>query len=136
MAAFRHELRVRYQECDPQGVVYFARYPEYYDIALTELFREALGSYQAMVDAGTDLVVAEQSVRYRVSARFDDVVMVVLSIDRMGTTSVLSRYRIARGDELLVEGDVRHLCIDVATKAKKPLPGDIRTALAPYADAG
>ena len=28
MAAFRHTLRVRFQECDPQGVVYFARYPE------------------------------------------------------------------------------------------------------------
>ncbi|MCW2991299.1 MAG: hypothetical protein JWM73_1893, partial [Solirubrobacterales bacterium] len=39
MAPFRHTLRVRFQECDPQGVVYFARYPEYYDIAITELFR-------------------------------------------------------------------------------------------------
>ncbi|MCW2966866.1 MAG: hypothetical protein JWM71_638 [Solirubrobacteraceae bacterium] len=133
MAAFHHTLRIRYQECDPQGVVYFARYPEYYDIALTEMFRAAIGSYQSMVEAGTDLVVAEQSVRYRASARFDDVVDVALSVDRMGTTSMLSSYRITRGDELLVEGDVRHVCIDVATKDKKPLPDDIRAALAVYA---
>jgi acyl-CoA thioester hydrolase len=133
MAAFHHTLRIRYQECDPQGVVYFARYPEYFDIALTEMFRAAIGSYQSMVDAGTDLVVAEQSVRYRASARFDEVVDVALSVDRMGTTSMLSSYRITRGDELLVEGDVRHVCIDVATKDKKPLPDDIRAALAQYA---
>ena len=133
MAAFRHSLRVRYQECDPQGVVYFARYPEYYDITLTEMFRAAIGSYQSMVDAGTDLVVAEQSARYRAPARFDDVVEVALTVGRLGTTSMLSSYRIARDDELLVEGDVRHVCIDVATKAKKPLPDDIRAALAAYA---
>jgi acyl-CoA thioester hydrolase len=136
MAAFRHSLRIRYQECDAQGVVYFARYPEYYDITLTELFREAIGSYQAMVEAGTDLVVAELSVRYLGSAHFDEVVAVAICIDRMGDTSLLSSYRITREDELLVEGDVRHVCVDVATKTKKSLPGDIRAALAGYAAVG
>lgn len=133
MAAFRHALRVRFQECDPQGVVYFARYPEYYDIALTELFREALGSYQAMVEAGSDMVVAEQSVRYRAPALFDDLVDVEVTIDRLGTTSMLSSYRVLRGAEVLVEGDLRHVFIDPATKAKAPIPGDVRTALSGYA---
>lgn len=132
MAAFHHSLRIRFQECDPQGVVYFARYPEYYDIALTELFREALGSYQAMVDAGSDMVVAEQSIRYRAPALFDDLVDVELTIDRLGSTSMLSSYRIRRGDELLVEGDLRHVFIDPATKAKAPIPGAVHEALAPY----
>lgn len=135
MPPFRHTLRVRYQECDPQGVVYFARYPEYYDISLTELFREALGSYQAMVDAGTDLVVAEQSLRYRAPALFDELVDVEISIDRLGTTSMLSSYTIARGGEPLVEGDIRHVFIEVATKAKRPIPDEIRAALAGYTSA-
>jgi acyl-CoA thioester hydrolase len=130
---FRHTLRVRYQECDAQGVVYFARYPEYYDLALTELFREALGSYQSMVEAGSDMVVAEQSIRYRSPARFDDLVDVDVAIDRLGTTSMLSTYTIARDGETLAEGDVRHVFIEVATKAKKPMPDDIRAALEGYA---
>lgn len=129
---FRHSLRVRYQECDQQGVVYFARYPEYYDIALTELFREALGSYQAMVDAGTDMVVAEQSVRYLGSARFEDVVEVEIAVDRLGTTSMLSSYAVARDGETLAEGAFRHVFIDVPTKAKAPIPDDIRAALGGY----
>ena len=33
--------------------------------------------------------------------------------------------------ELLVEGDVRHVFIDAATKAKTPMPDDVRAALAP-----
>ena len=132
MAAFHNQIRIRYQECDMQGVVYFARYPEYYDISLTELFRVALGSYQAMVDSGVDIVVAEQSLRYRSSARFDDVVDVAIEITNLGTTSMLSRYRITRGDELVVEGDLRHVFIDVPTKEKRPMPDHIRAALAAY----
>jgi acyl-CoA thioester hydrolase len=132
MAAFHHTLRVRYQECDPQGVVYFARYPEYYDIALTELFREVLGSYQTMVDGGSDMVVAEQRIRYLASARFDDVIDVALTVEKLGDTSMLSSYRITRDGELLVEGDLRHVFIDVPTKAKRSIPDDIRVALAGY----
>ena len=133
MAAFRHTLRVRFQECDPQGVVYFARYPEYYDLAITELFREAFGSYQAMVEAGTDMVVAEQSIRYRAPALFDELIDVDVSIDRLGDTSMLSSYRITREGDLLAEGDFRHVFIEVATKAKRSIPQDIRAALAGYA---
>lgn len=132
MAAFRHTLRVRFQECDPQGVVYFARYPEYYDLAITELWREAFGSYGAMVGSGTDMVVAEQRVRYVAPAVFDDLIDVEVTIDRLGDTSMLSSYTVSRDDERLAEGDFRHVFIDVMTKAKKTIPDDIRAALAGY----
>jgi len=135
MAAFRHTLRVRFQECDPQGVVYFARYPEYYDLTITELWRTAFGSYGAMVGSGTDMVVAEQRVRYLAPALFDDLVDVDVSIDRLGDTSMISSYTVTRNGELLVEGDFRHVFIEVATKAKKTIPDEIRTVLAGYATA-
>lgn len=136
MPAFRHTLRVRYQECDPQGVVYFARYPEYADIALTEMFREALGSYDAMVQGGTDLVVAEMTVRYRAPARFDELVDVDIAVQRLGDTSLLCEVTIARDGMTLAEADFRHVFIDVATKAKRAMPDDVRGALAHYAAGG
>ena len=77
-------LRVRYQECDPQGVVYFARYPEYYDLALTELFREVIGSYQSMVEAArTWWSPSRASAIAR--ARFDELIDVDVPIDKLGT---------------------------------------------------
>ena len=129
MPAFRHTLRVRYQECDPQGVVYFARYPEYADIALTEMFRAAFGSYDAMVGNGTDLVVAEMTVRYRAPARFDELVDVDLEVARLGETSLHCTAHIARGGQVLAEAGFRHVFIDVATKAKRPMPAAIRAGL-------
>ena len=40
---FVHEIRVRYGECDPQGIVFNANYLAYFDVAFTELWRAAVG---------------------------------------------------------------------------------------------
>ena len=45
---------------------------------------------------------------------------------------MLSSYTVSRDGEPLVEGDLRHVFIDVATKAKRPMPAEVRAALAPY----
>ena len=127
---FRHRLRVRYGECDPQGVVYFARYGDFVDIGMTELWRARIGPYDEMVQAGSDMVVAELTLRYRGSARFDDEIDVVIGVERLGDTSLTCGVRIERGDEVLVEGALRQVCIDPATKRKKTLPDDVRAALA------
>jgi hypothetical protein len=39
---FRYYLRVRYQECDAQHVVFNARYGDYIDLACFEFLRAAL----------------------------------------------------------------------------------------------
>ena len=129
---YRHTLRVRYQECDPQGVVYFARYPEYYDIALTQMWREGAGGYQNMVDSGVDMVVAEMGIRYLGSARFDELIDVQITIEKLGETSMQSSYEISRQGETLAEGTFRHVYIDPATKTKRAIPDEIRLALEPY----
>jgi acyl-CoA thioester hydrolase len=54
MAAYVHELRVRYGECDPQGIVFNPNYLAYFDVAWTELWREAVGPWPDMVEAGYD----------------------------------------------------------------------------------
>ena len=48
-APLRHRLRVRYGECDAQGVVFNAPYLAWFDVAMTELWRAAFGSSGAAV---------------------------------------------------------------------------------------
>ena len=130
MAAFHNQIRIRYQECDMQGVVYFSRYAEYFDIALTELFRTRIMPWDEVVHSGSDMVVAELQVRYFAPARFDEDVEVVIGVERLGDTSVTYACRVERDGERLVEGSVRHVCIDPPTKTKKRIPDDVRAALA------
>ncbi len=55
---FRHRLRVRWSECDLQGVVF---YPRYLDRTVTELWRAAIGPYTDMIPVhGVDMVKIER----------------------------------------------------------------------------
>ena len=137
-APLAHTLRVRYAECDPQGVVFNAHFLAYFDVGITELFRAAFGSYQAMVDRGVDLVVAEAGLRYRRPAHFDDELTLEVAVTRLGTTSITTSYRVLRDGELLVDGTLRHVLIDLKTlvgrepDAKTAIPDWMREGLAPY----
>ncbi len=134
MRAFNHTLRVRYSECDPQGVVFNANYVAYFDVIITELWREALGSYQDLVDAGTDMVVAEVNVRFLGPAAFDDELEFEARLTRLGETAISTRIDASTDGRAVVEGHMRHVFIDPGTKAKRPIPGHVRDALAPYGE--
>jgi acyl-CoA thioester hydrolase len=130
--AFVHRLRVRYSECDPQGVVFNAHFVTYFDIALTELWREAIGPYGEMTATGTDMVVAEVRVRYHAPARFDDLLDIGVAPTRLGNTALSTRIEAHRHGELAVEGEMRHVFVDIATRHKQPIPDDVRRRLEPY----
>jgi acyl-CoA thioester hydrolase len=43
-----------------------------------------------------------------------------------------SRHAVRRGEELLVEGWVRHVCVDASTYEKRPWPDGVAAAFAPH----
>lgn len=129
MTVFVHRLRVRYSECDQQGVVFNGHYLFYYDNAITELWRHRIGPYQDMVTRGYDIVVAEATLRYRRSARFDDVIDIAMPVAHLGTTSMIIRPEFRVGDDVIADGQLRHVFVDPSTLAKKPMPDDVRAAL-------
>jgi acyl-CoA thioester hydrolase len=126
---FVHRVRVRWGECDEQGVVYFVNYAEYVDLALTELWRERVRPYAEMVQSGTDLMVVAMELTFRRPARFDEEVDVVLEVERLGETSLTSAWRVERAGEVLCSGTITHVCIDPAEQVKKRIPDDLRAAL-------
>jgi acyl-CoA thioester hydrolase len=132
-APFRHRFRVRYAECDPQSVVFNAHYFAYFDLALTELYRDAFGAYQALHDRDIDLVVGEAGARFYAPARFDDELEVAVTVTRLGTTGVTTHYDLLRDGQRLVEGTVRHVVVSLGTYAKTPIPDWLRKGLEPYA---
>ncbi|MEU9126271.1 thioesterase family protein [Streptomyces sp. NPDC048506] len=133
---FTHRLRVRYSECDQQGVVFNGHYLFYYDVALTELWRDVIGASESTVVDGADLVVAETRIVYRLGARFDQLLDIEMPITHLGTTSMIVRPVFKIGERLIAEGEVRHVFVDPATHSKKEMPTRVRAALQPYTAAG
>jgi acyl-CoA thioester hydrolase len=136
MAPFTHPLRVRFGECDPQGIVFNAHYVAYFDVAVTELWREALGSWTAMTERGVDAVVSEVNARFNAPARNDELLELRAWVEAFGTTSLRLRVDIARDGFVLVEGRLRYVFVDAASWAPVPIPDWIREGLAPYAGIG
>jgi acyl-CoA thioester hydrolase len=130
---FVHELRVRYGECDPQGIVFNANYLLYFDVAFTEFWREAVGPWQEMVGNGVDVVVANAGLRFRQPARYDDVVACELRVAELGETSITTEMRIVRDETLLVVATLEHVCVDGQTWKRTAFPDFVRDGLAPYA---
>jgi acyl-CoA thioester hydrolase len=134
-APYVHRLRVRFNECDPQGVVFNANWFTYFDVAFNELWRETVGPYGDFTARGLDSVVAEASARFLAPARFDDEVAIALTLTRLGTTGMTTAVSASVGDAVCVEGVLRHVIVDGTTKAKAPIPDDVRAGLGRYAAA-
>lgn len=111
-----------------------SRYLEYFDIGLTELWREAIGPYeQVMEELGIDLLVAEAGVRYRLPLRFDEEFDLHAFVSRLGTTSTTIAISLIRGGELVAEGELRHVFVGRGTTTKTEIPERVRSALGEYA---
>lgn len=128
---FTHAIRVRYGECDPQGVVFNANWLAYFDVVITELWRELIGDYSGMLEQGADMMVAEAGVRFRGPARFDDVIEFNLSVTSMSNTALSTRIETTVDGLPAVEGTMRHVFVEPGTNTKRPIPDEIRQALTP-----
>jgi acyl-CoA thioester hydrolase len=130
---FVHELRVRYGECDPQGIVFNANYLLYFDVAFTELWRAAVGPWLEMVERGVDAVVAEATLSFRAPARYDDELQLRAEVARLGRTAITTEIDVMRDGELLVAGRLRHVCVATDTWGKTEVPDWVRSGLARFA---
>jgi acyl-CoA thioester hydrolase len=123
-------LRVRYHECDGQGIVFNAHYLAYVDMCSFEAEKALFGSHDAFLAHGTDIVVAEANVKFRAPARYDEDLVVSQYLNHLGTTSLLFDFEIHRGETLVAAAAVRYVFIDPATQRPAAPPEAVRTVYA------
>jgi acyl-CoA thioester hydrolase len=126
---FVHRMRIRYAECDPQGVVFNAHYLAYVDDTISAMWRAAFGSYQEMLDRGVDIVVAEAHLRFLDAARFDEEIEIETAVTHLGTTSMRTLYRFLHDGKLLLTASLRHVFVEEGTARKTPIPDWARAGL-------
>ncbi|TBW47907.1 acyl-CoA thioesterase [Marinobacter halodurans] len=131
-APFEFRLRVRYGECDAQGVVFNARYGDYVDIAVNEYIRTLFGDYQRLLDQGVDIQVVNLNQNWRAPAHFDDVLCARIEPGRIGNTSFSLHIAFVeyREQRLVMTADITYVLIDARAGGKTPIPEAIRRQLA------
>lgn len=115
-----HPLRVRWAECDPQGIVFNVNYFLYFDVGITEYMR-ALGFHG---DNLLEFYTVNAQADFRGSAKFDDEIGVGIRCARLGVKSMTVAAAIFRGNDLLTEGALTYVHAEPGTQNTSPLPED------------
>jgi acyl-CoA thioester hydrolase len=128
---FRYYVRVRYQECDAQHVVFNARYGDYIDLACSEFLRAALPSARDVFDGTFESQTVRQVIEWKAPARFDDVLEVSVWASRIGTTSFTLSFELRRASDgtLLVTSETVYVHVDPRNFAKRSIEPRMRSAL-------
>jgi acyl-CoA thioester hydrolase len=120
---FFHRLRVRWSECDMQGIVFNPHYLMYFDVAFTEYWRAIGLTYPGkFLEAGIDNFMVAANLNFRASALYDDELDIGVRTDYFGTTSFRMALSIRRGDAVLVDGTTTYVVGDRVTHAPRPVP--------------
>ncbi len=106
------ELRVRYPETDPMGMLHHANYFTYFEIGRTELLRANGGSYRKMEQTGLFVVVVKAECRFRSPARYDDLLRLRTTVTRITHVKIEHEYKLFRGDELLALANITLAVVD------------------------
>lgn len=112
MVLHQTRLRVRYAETDQMGVVYYANYLVWMEVARVE-YCKALGfSYEQMErEDGILLAVAEARCRYLSPARFDEEVVIETRLASAHSRMVRFSYdmRLEADGRKLASGETNHV---------------------------
>ena len=104
-------IRVRYAECDAMGYLHHAKYWEYFEHARTELLRQNGFRYRDLEAEGVFFVVYKAACRYILPVRYDDLVTVRVTVDRITRTRVDHSYAVLRDGQRVCEAASTLACV-------------------------
>ncbi|MFH0764273.1 MAG: thioesterase family protein [Candidatus Omnitrophota bacterium] len=130
MKVHETEIRVRYQETDNMGVVYYANYLTWFEVARTEYFRAAGLVYRKLEEKGIYLMVASASCQYRSPARYDDVVKLHAWVPELKNSSLKFAYKLFVGEKVIAQGESVHVFTDARGKPTR-IPEEVRRLFHP-----
>lgn len=129
LPAFSLPLRVRYADTDAQGHVYFANYLTYADEALSAWMRHLGWPNDRVTGLGVDFVFADAHVRYRERALFEELLHIHVGLERIGNSSMTTRFVVMRETTLLAEGSLVQVCLRLPERTPVRVPDPLRDSL-------
>ena len=136
---FKHTLRVRWRECDIQGIAYYGSYIDFIDVAQAEYFRNlGILTHQANGRKVFDLAAVKVTLEYKSPARMDELIDIFFRVEKIGRTSIDVRSEIYRSDtdELLCSGQTISVNFDSALGKSRDVSAEIRDIIDKFESTG
>ena len=124
---FSWPVRVYFQDTDAGGVVYHAAYVNFMERARTEWLRTfGYSNAGLMKELGVVFVVRSITLDYLKPALLDDLLTVTARIKEIGRSRVTLLQSVLRVKEVLTEGEVHLVCVNVQTFKPVSVPDVLR----------
>ncbi|HYA04949.1 MAG TPA: thioesterase family protein [Xanthobacteraceae bacterium] len=101
------KTRIEWGDCDPAGIIFYARYFDIFDVATTLLLERALGMKKIDYLKAFDFFghpLVETRARFRLPTRYGDEVSIETALVGCGRTSFNIEHRLVCAGALAVEG--------------------------------
>lgn len=106
-------IRVRYEETDQMGMVYYGNYFVWFEVGRTELFRKFGFPYTVMEENGIYLPVAEAHCNYKKSAKYDDEVRIFTEIASLSPARMVFSYKVLNPEgQVMAYGGTTHAFVN------------------------
>ena len=136
---FSCRMRVRWSDCDVQGIVFNGMYLSFAEVAQAEYFRNlGIALYDPKTRERFDTATVKATLEYIAPARIDDVLEIRWRISRIGNSSMASSALIlnAKTGERLTRVEMVNINFDSQAVKSRPVPPDVRRLIEAYEGIG
>lgn len=137
---FRTQCRVEFRDTDAAGIAHFSAFFPMMEAAEHEMLRSLgisvmprQGAHEMPESVTWPRVAA--SCQYKAAARFEDVLDILISVRKLGNSSVTYQFRFERDGELIAEGELTAVCCHLKRDhgdsglQKTRIPAQVRASL-------
>jgi acyl-CoA thioester hydrolase len=133
---FSESIRVRYNECDMQGVVFNANYWMYADDVVAQWMKVAVSQLQGdggevvtWADIGFDFMLKTATGTWHKGATYGNTLDASCSVTRWGNTSFDVSVVMTLGIEPIFDCTITYVSVTPGTHTPTPVPQKLRDAL-------
>ena len=136
---FMTTVRVRWMECDAQGIVYNGAYLGYLEIGQAEYYRNLGFAIYIIPQSGYfDFAVVKSTQEFKAPAKVDEIIELHVRVSKIGSTSLTLNLEIfpEGSDRLLTSIETVYVGYDAATESSRPVPDAIRLLVTHFEETG
>lgn len=128
---FRRTELVRFQHCDPAGIVFYPRYVEMVNATIEDWFAAVIGISFAEIHTTLETAIPARSLAldFRLPSRIGEVLDFGVGVTKLGGSSLGLTVTARCGDEVRFVADVVLVHVPKASFRPTPWPERFRTAL-------
>ncbi len=136
---YHTSLRVRWMECDAQGIVFNGAYMDYLEVGQAEYYRNlGFSIYKVAAHGYFDTAVVKVEIEYKAPARVDDMLDLHVRVSHIGNTSLILNIEIYLQDSETLLTTIQSVYVGYHADSGKtrPVTNEMRELISHFEETG